>query len=150
MIHPIRNRFLAALAALSAIALAGCQARSESASAEATAKPAAAPKSAASPNEDSVEVDPAMAANVKVEPVREEALPRVLTATGKIQFNEDQAARVLAPMPGQVLDLKPRVGRRRSKRTASCSTSKAAKLPAWSPTSCRRSASRPSPRSPTS
>ena len=46
-----------------------------------------------------------MVANVKVEPVREEALPRVLTATGKIQFNEDQTARVLAPLPGQVLDL---------------------------------------------
>lgn len=110
MIHPNRNRYLTALAALLAIALAGCQARSESASTEAAAKPAAAPKSATAPNEDSVEVEPAMAANVKVEPVREEALPRVLTATGKIQFNEDQAARVLAPMPGQVLDLKPRVG----------------------------------------
>jgi hypothetical protein len=51
-----------------------------------------------------------MLANVKVERVREQVLPRLLTATGKVQFNEDQTARVLAPLPGQVLDLRARVG----------------------------------------
>src|SRR5262249_47743655 len=30
--------------------------------------------------------------------------------TGKIQFNEDQTARVLAPLAGQVMDLRVRVG----------------------------------------
>jgi cobalt-zinc-cadmium efflux system membrane fusion protein len=51
-----------------------------------------------------------MLANVHVEEVRAQAMGRTLTATGKVQFNEDQTARVLAPLPGQVLDLKVRVG----------------------------------------
>ena len=38
------------------------------------------------------------------------ALHGLLTATGKVQFNEDRTARVLAPMPGQVVDLQLRVG----------------------------------------
>ena len=110
MIQHFRNGYLAGAAAVLTMALAGCQVRSEGAAVDAAAKPGAAAKAGSGSGEDAVEVDPAMAANVKVEPVREEALPLVLTATGKIQFNEDQAARVLAPMPGQVLDLKVRVG----------------------------------------
>jgi cobalt-zinc-cadmium efflux system membrane fusion protein len=62
------------------------------------------------PPSDSVELEPAMMANVKVEPVRVEASRPLLTATGKVQFNEDQTVRVLAPLPGQVQDLKLRVG----------------------------------------
>jgi membrane fusion protein, heavy metal efflux system len=57
-----------------------------------------------------VEVDQNMMANVRVEQVREQALHQLLTATGKVQFNEDRTARVLAPLPGQVLDLQVRVG----------------------------------------
>lgn len=101
----MRTMFIAALAVVLTIALAGCQAKSE---ASASAEPAktAAPKG----ESESVEVDAKMAGNVKVEPVRQESLPRVLTATGKIQFNEDQTARVLAPLAGQVQELRVRVG----------------------------------------
>src|SRR4051812_21262225 len=89
-----------AIVVLAAIGLVGCQAKSEESSATAQAKATG----------DIVEIDGAMLANVKVERVRQESLPRVLTATGKIQVNEDQVARVLAPLPGQVQDLRVRVG----------------------------------------
>jgi cobalt-zinc-cadmium efflux system membrane fusion protein len=59
---------------------------------------------------DTVELEPAMMANIQVEPVRMEASHPLLTATGKVQFNDDQTAHVLAPLPGQVQDLKLRVG----------------------------------------
>ena len=59
---------------------------------------------------ESVEVDQAMMANVRIEPARAQALHGLLTATGKVQFNEDRTARVLAPLPGQVVDLQLRVG----------------------------------------
>jgi membrane fusion protein, heavy metal efflux system len=104
----IGTLLLAALAAVAAIALAACQAQSEGASAESGSRPAAAAEAKA--NGDTVEIDGPMLANVKVERARQESLPRVLTATGKIQVNEDQVARVLAPLPGQVQDLRVRVG----------------------------------------
>jgi cobalt-zinc-cadmium efflux system membrane fusion protein len=92
---------------VAALATAACQngAGHEVAASGTEEKPAA--KTAAL---DSVELEPAMLANVRVEPVRVEASRPLLTATGKVQFNEDQTARVLAPLPGQVQDLKLRVG----------------------------------------
>src|SRR5204863_3086963 len=58
----------------------------------------------------SVEVPPEMLSNLRIETVREGNLPQLLRTTGKVQFNEDRTARVLAPLPGQVLDLQVRVG----------------------------------------
>lgn len=57
-----------------------------------------------------VDLDPAMLANIKVEPVRLEAERRQLTGTGKVQFNEDRTVRILAPLPGQAVDFLARVG----------------------------------------
>jgi membrane fusion protein, heavy metal efflux system len=57
-----------------------------------------------------VELEQNMMANVHIEQVREQSLPKLLTGTGKVQFNEDRTTRVLAPLPGQVLDLAVRVG----------------------------------------
>jgi cobalt-zinc-cadmium efflux system membrane fusion protein len=59
---------------------------------------------------DAVELDVTQLSNIHVEQVRSSAAPGRLTATGKIQFNEDRTTRVLAPMPGQVIDLQVRVG----------------------------------------
>ena len=56
-----------------------------------------------------------MLAQIKIERVTAQNLPRVLTATGKVQFNEDQTARILAPLAGQALDLNARVGDRVAK-----------------------------------
>jgi len=97
-----------ACAAVLALGLSGCQTKSEAHSEPKpeTAKAAAAPQSSSQ----LVELDPAMLKNVTLERARKQDLPRVLTATGKIQINEDQTARVLAPLPGQVVDLRPRVG----------------------------------------
>jgi cobalt-zinc-cadmium efflux system membrane fusion protein len=97
---------LAALVAVLVIFLAGCQSKSIGAANPEPSQPAVQAKT----DNESVEIDPAMLANVKLERVREQGLPRLLTATGKIQFNEDQTARILAPLPGQVIDLRVRVG----------------------------------------
>lgn len=42
--------------------------------------------------------------------VAERPMPRNLVVTGKVQFNEDQMARILAPIAGQVADLRIHVG----------------------------------------
>jgi cobalt-zinc-cadmium efflux system membrane fusion protein len=87
--------------------LAGCQSKSEGAA------NVEAPKAAAKTvkgDAETVILDPAMLPNLKLEAVREIPLPKVLTATGKIQFNEDQTGRVLSPLPGQVVDLNVRIG----------------------------------------
>ncbi len=48
--------------------------------------------------------------NVKVDAVTERDLPRTLTVAGKVQFDEDRLARILAPLPGQIVDLHVKVG----------------------------------------
>ena len=96
---------------LIALGLVACQPKNDAtvAQVEAAAKPPAA-ESKAKADPDTVEVDQAMLANIRIEAAKEQALPRLLTATGKVQFNEDKTARVLAPLPGQLLDLNLRVG----------------------------------------
>lgn len=101
----IRYLLLTLCAAL-AVCLTGCQAKPGAAASAEPSSPAPQPKKDA----DTVQLNAGMLANVKVEQVREVALPRLLTATGKIQINEDRTARVLAPLPGQVMDLRVRVG----------------------------------------
>jgi len=51
-----------------------------------------------------------MIANIKIEELVEKPIPLVLTATGKVQFNEDQVARIMAPMNGQALQLRVKIG----------------------------------------
>src|SRR5215813_13448171 len=52
----------------------------------------------------------AMMKNITVEELKEKSLPQVLTATGKVQLNEEQMARILAPVSGQVQQLHIKVG----------------------------------------
>jgi len=86
-----------------ALVTAGCQGRAGGESAaSSTAARAGAP--------DTIELDEGMMANIHIQEVREQRSHRVLTATGKVQFNEDRTARVLAPLAGQVLGLQLRVG----------------------------------------
>lgn len=61
---------------------------------------------------DSVQLDPGMMNNVHIETVKSETMRRVLTATGKVQFNDDHVVRILAPMAGQVTNFSLRVGDR--------------------------------------
>jgi cobalt-zinc-cadmium efflux system membrane fusion protein len=51
-----------------------------------------------------------MIANIKIEELTEKPIPLVLTATGKVQFNEDQVARITAPLSGQALQVKVKIG----------------------------------------
>jgi membrane fusion protein, heavy metal efflux system len=87
----------------------GCRSKESEVAASAPA-PHAGGEAGDPPSANAVEVDQNMMANVRIEKVREQALQQLLTATGKVQFNEDRTARVLAPLPGQVLDLQVRIG----------------------------------------
>jgi cobalt-zinc-cadmium efflux system membrane fusion protein len=86
---------------------AGCGERASTASNANEQPPAAKP---ADQGEKNVVLDAAMMETVKVETVQEKSLPRLLTATGKVQFNEDLQARILAPVGGQVQQLRVKVG----------------------------------------
>jgi len=85
---------------------AGCQ---KSAVSEAAA---AAPdaKSAKGEPSNEVELDAAMLANIHVEAVRSDSGRNSLSGTGKVQLNDDRTARILAPLPGQVIDFHLGVG----------------------------------------
>jgi cobalt-zinc-cadmium efflux system membrane fusion protein len=67
-------------------------------------------KTNARPNDAVVVLEAGMMRNIKIEQLKENLLPATLTATGKVNFNEDQMARILAPVPGQVITLQARVG----------------------------------------
>jgi cobalt-zinc-cadmium efflux system membrane fusion protein len=92
------------------IAAAFCTVACQSKAGETSTVPEAAkPEAKVEPTE-TVELDAGMLANIKIQPVREAAMHALLTATGKVQFNEDRTARVLAPLAGQIRDLSLRVG----------------------------------------
>ena len=57
-----------------------------------------------------LKLDEKMMENIKIEEVSEKPIPTLLTVTGKVQCNEDQMNRVLAPVSGQVLNLKVKIG----------------------------------------
>ncbi len=62
------------------------------------------------PTDAVVKLEPGMMANIKIEQLSEKVLPSTFTATGKVNFNEDQMARILAPVAGQVINLHAKVG----------------------------------------
>src|SRR5436190_16497017 len=96
------------LTALTAFSLYGCTDEpSKASSAPATeqrAQPATEQKGKI------VTLDEPMMKNITVEELKEKSLPQVLTTTGKVQFNEEQMARILAPVSGQVQQLHIKVG----------------------------------------
>jgi len=67
-------------------------------------------KTDARANDSVVVLEPGMMRNIKIEQLKENILPATLVATGKVSFNEDQMARILAPVPGQVLNLQAKLG----------------------------------------
>ncbi len=84
--------------------LAGCSGSTKARSdAPADAKPV--PKA-----HKTFKLDPKMTATLKIDVLKQEAMPSYLTASGKVQFNEDELANVIPPIPGQVQDLKIKVG----------------------------------------
>ena len=94
--------------------MAGC---GSGASSSTTATSSAGQAEASAPRENALsaesnmlKLDEAMITRIKVEEVSEQPIPRLLTATGKVQFNEDRMARILAPVNGQVQQLRVKVG----------------------------------------
>jgi len=76
-------------------------------------EPQAAGEKDRGPNETASEgmrLDPEVLKKLKWQQVSEQSLPRNLVVTGKVQFNEDQTAQVLAPVAGQIVDLRVRLG----------------------------------------
>jgi cobalt-zinc-cadmium efflux system membrane fusion protein len=71
-----------------------------------------APTAVSIKKEKGVTLDEAMMQNVKIDALLERSLPRVLATTGKFQFNEEQMARVLAPVNGRIQQLQVKVGDR--------------------------------------
>jgi membrane fusion protein, heavy metal efflux system len=55
-------------------------------------------------------VDAAALPSIVVQTVSEHPVPLTLTVAGKVQFDEDRLAHVLAPLAGQVVDLRAKVG----------------------------------------
>jgi cobalt-zinc-cadmium efflux system membrane fusion protein len=47
---------------------------------------------------------------IKIETLTEQPVARTLTVAGKIQFDEDRLAHIIAPLAGQVVDLRVKVG----------------------------------------
>jgi cobalt-zinc-cadmium efflux system membrane fusion protein len=73
------------------------------------ADPPAAAKSAEARPADLV-MDDAALKSIRVETLSEHPLSRTLTVAGKVQFDEDRLAHILAPLPGQIVDLRVKVG----------------------------------------
>src|SRR5213595_1051490 len=88
---------------LVAAAGGGCGKDSETAAATSQGS---SPKS----NPSVLKLDLEMAKGILVEEVSQVSLPITLKAFGKIQFNEDRMAQVLAPLPGHVVRFGVKVG----------------------------------------
>jgi cobalt-zinc-cadmium efflux system membrane fusion protein len=62
------------------------------------------------PRDGAIAVDPVMLSSITVETIADRETATVLAVAGKVQFDEDRVARVLAPLPGQVAGLRVKVG----------------------------------------
>jgi cobalt-zinc-cadmium efflux system membrane fusion protein len=109
-------RAAAALAAFTAVA--ACGAHSPESSLGASEHTPAEHAGGAGPRE--VTVSDGMLASIKVDSVRETSAPPTLGAAAKVQFDEDRVARVLAPLSGQIVDLRVKVGDAVRKGQALC------------------------------
>ncbi|PYR32812.1 MAG: hypothetical protein DMF92_00850 [Acidobacteria bacterium] len=94
--------------ALGSVALSGCGGRTDAATDVPRDSASGLNRRDSEPT--AVVVDSAMLGAIKIDVIREHAVPRTLVVAGKVQFDEDRLARVLAPLPGQVVDLRAKVG----------------------------------------
>ena len=107
--------FAAGLLMAAAAAAAACSPRSDVAAAppdETAAPPAGLSRT--------VVVDSKMAASIVVDTAGDHGSPSELTIAGRVQFDEDRVARVLAPVAGQVVGLRVKVGDRVAKGERLC------------------------------
>ena len=97
-----RPQLLSTLAMLAALWTFGCSASTKATTPE-------TPK-ATGKIDRAFKLDPKMLAGIKIETLKENAAPSYLMASGKVQFNEDELANIVPPVPGQVQELKIKVG----------------------------------------
>jgi membrane fusion protein, heavy metal efflux system len=93
------------LIAIPALVLASACAKSSVGTTSGDSSPA---PDAASPAD--LTLDASALHSIAVETIAEHQVPRTLTVAGKVQFDEDRLAHVLAPLAGQVVDLHVKVG----------------------------------------
>jgi len=99
-----RHRTLSAIIAFAALATAGCGSRA----ATPPASEGTASDTSARPGE--IAIDKKMLSSIKVDVIGQGDGTGLLTIAGKVQFDDDRMARVLAPLSGQVVDLRVKVG----------------------------------------
>jgi len=112
-VHHTKGRLAVGTLIIAFLVTSGCQSNSTATNSTATNEPAqqeTVSKAAIPPSDSFVQIDEAMASHIKLEELQEQPISRLLTATGKVQFNEDQMTRILAPVNGQVLQLMVKVG----------------------------------------
>src|SRR5215471_6789299 len=86
------------------VGVTGCSSmKSADIPAPASAAPEAAPSGV-------VVLEPKMLSSIGIADVEETSLSSLLLASGKVQFNEDRTANISPPVPGQVQDLRFKVG----------------------------------------
>jgi cobalt-zinc-cadmium efflux system membrane fusion protein len=105
-------RTVFAVVCLSALAASACRGPSADASA-ATAMPiadSARPAPAAPPRPPRLHLDAAQLGHIKIEELSTHSGGGTIVATGTVEFDADRIARILAPVAGQVQDLRLNVG----------------------------------------
>jgi cobalt-zinc-cadmium efflux system membrane fusion protein len=111
-VHAQISRTVVAVVCLSALAAGACRGPSTDASA-AAATPlgeAARPAPAAPPRPPRLHLDAAQLGHIKTEELSTHSGGGTIVATGTVEFNADRIARILAPVAGQVQDLRLNVG----------------------------------------
>jgi len=106
--------------ALGSVALSGCGGRTDAAVSDRSRDAAASAPDRRDGEPPAVVVDPAMLGAITIDVIRDREVPRTLVVGGKVQFDEDRLARVLAPLAGQVVDLHVKVGEAVKKGQALC------------------------------
>jgi membrane fusion protein, heavy metal efflux system len=106
-----RNYLEFILASMVWLTIAGCQSGSKllDTAAHTEERAQAATRRTVS-SDTSFQLEEAMLSQVKTEELQEQPISMLLMTTGKVQFNEDHMARILAPVNGQVLQLNIKVG----------------------------------------
>jgi cobalt-zinc-cadmium efflux system membrane fusion protein len=111
--HARISRTACAVACLSALAAGACAGRGPSTDASAaSAAPTAgvAPAATSPPRPARLHLDAAQLGHITVEELSTRAGGGTIVATGTVEFNADRIARILAPVAGQVQDLRLNVG----------------------------------------
>jgi cobalt-zinc-cadmium efflux system membrane fusion protein len=101
--------FVASAVLCGALLAAGCHASEAKAPADAPT-PAAAPAAASPAPPGVVQLDADNMKQIKIDQAAGADAPQALTATGKVQFDENKIARILPPVSGQVQQLRAQVG----------------------------------------